>query len=372
MLIQGEKWLDRFSDHMRYLTWIVILYGYDDKHLLISDADIIEKVDGARKAKLRCRVAPTDDYKASITPGLKKVLVMCRSGELQIIKDLKREHPNLTISSGTYGFSLVGADRYPRLIPFGSSSKKASVKSSLLLLSTSYADAEFISAVSRENKGPVFYEFLNRHHATWIEEHRPFQIGRFLDQAVWRFTKEGVFAVHVQCDVLTALLKNTPLTLERLLQYWQNTGTKVVLVNRRDHVFQSTIGQILNKSTERSVWAKKASRQILAKYQSNDFVGCQRRMHALKEEEALLDEVAGSSLATLNVEMEDFIKDQKAGFQKLAAFWGLESQGSIQTLNYFDGFDDAPNLLDAHASIRGEWIDRAGVHVRPTDYSLLT
>ncbi len=363
-----EKWLDRFTRHMGYMTWLHVLYGYDDKHLFIADEDILQRAKGARKVPLRCRLATPEDYRSSLTDNIRKILVFCRSGELGIVKELIRKYPKRVVTSGTYGFSLVGADHYPLLIPFRNRKPLPAIKERMVLLSTSYADAEFLSRLLHKNGGPDFQEFLGRQHATWMQQHRPFQISRFMDQVHRRFAANGTLAVHLQADVLTALMDNTPLTIDRLVDYWRGTGTRVVLVKRRDRMFQAILGQILNRTAERSVWTKKPSRLLEVKYNNEDFIGYLRRSSSLLDEEALLDGISSSAVETLDIHMEDVISAPQEGLEALASFLGIKLNDTFEAIDYFSGYESAPHLLAVHDQLRRDWIDRVGLHVPPVDF----
>lgn len=367
-MYREEKWLDRFTKHMGYMAWVHVLYGYDDKHLFVSDEDILQRVKGARKAPLRCRLAPPEDYQSSITDNIKKILVFCRSGELGIVKELTRKYPKRVVTSGTYGFSLVGADHYPFLIPFGSRKPLPTIKERMVVLSTSYADAEFLGQLLHKNGGPNFQEFLGRQHGTWMQQHRPFQISRFMDQVSRRFAASGTLAVHLQADVLMSLFDNTSLTLDRMVDYWRRTGTRVVVVKRRDRMFQAILGQILSRTAERSVWTKKPSRLLEVQYNNGDFIGYLRRSSLLLDEEALLNDILSSAVETLDIHMEDVISAPQEGLETLASFLGIKLNDTFEAIDYFSGFEAAPHLLAAHDQVRRDWIDRVGLHVPPVDF----
>ncbi|MEX0297680.1 MAG: hypothetical protein AB3N28_01320, partial [Kordiimonas sp.] len=139
-----KETIERFMRHVGYWSWVHVLYTYDESHLVVADEWFLDQIRSARPAALKCKTVRPAAYEAALTPDVKKVLVLCEQNELRIVRAIQRDYPDLHVTSGTYGFACVGADRYPRLKEFIRPENKKNPKP-VFMLTTPYADGEFIA-----------------------------------------------------------------------------------------------------------------------------------------------------------------------------------------------------------------------------------
>jgi len=357
-----DVWLNQLMKHLGSWSWLHMLYQYDDTHLLIAGSFFVEHLKRARKKPLLCKTALPSNFDEAITDKIKKVLVFSEHDELAITRKIQREHPHIKVTSGTYGYALTGKDRYPRLKEYKPAKKLEQTNRPVLILSTPYADAEFITNVMAENGLPYFHEYLGRPFATWLLRHRHFQVGRFYGTAEQHYAKNGTLHYLLQTDVLNSVFDNTSFTLKRFIQYLEVSQAKVILVKRRDTIAQALNGQLLNRTLERSVWTKKNAAPLRCKYLPTDLYGSMHRQNHIVEDEKMLDQIAASRTSTLAVCLENFIEDQSSGLADIAAFLGASLGETIETIDYGAGYEKAPNIVRAPDQFRRELIDRVGLY----------
>jgi len=358
-----EDEYQRLLRHLGHWSWMFLLYKYDSTHVLIADRPFLDKVHAARETQLQCKTAEPHDYKDVITDDTRKVLVFCEAGELAIVRQLQVQYPEKLISSGTYGYACVGRDRYSRLHEFKPPVVNQKIKP-VVILSTPYADAEFVAKVMAENGMPYAHEYLARPFAAWLGLHKGFQVSRFYNIVEKRYAKEGRLSYLLQTDVLNSLFDNTHYSLGRFLTYLERTDAKVILVTRKNRMAQAITGQILERTAERSIWTKKASKKIPAKFLKGDFLDCNRRHARILEDETLLDAVDAAPISTMRVCLDDFVKHQQEQIRSIVSFldYQLVDDGEVVSINYTEGYEAAPTLYPLISAFRQEFIDRLGVH----------
>jgi hypothetical protein len=362
ILLHADKiWLDQLVKHVGHWSWFHILYSYNDTHLVIADKPFLDQLRRARKVNLQCRLASPENYQEEITDKIQKVLVFCQEKELAIVRDIQEKHPKVKVTSGTYGYALIGKDRYPRLKEFKAPvARKFSTP--VLLLSTPYADAEFIANSLAENGLPYFHEYLARPFATWLQRHKHFQVTRFYEAAESHFAKDKPLHCLLQTDVMRSLFDHSSFSLGRFVRYLKASQAKVILVTRQDKVAQAVNGQLLYRTAERSVWTKKPKKKLQPSYIPEDMPGSARRQLGIGEDERLLGQIAASDVSTLQLELEDFVADQRGGLEKIAAFLGEKLSDHPVLLEYEAGYDTATDLPMAVKEYRRELVDRLGIN----------
>ena len=364
-LLQDEKALQmQLMKHLSHWAWVHSMYQYTDKHLIIADQFFIDKLRNARSKSLTCETVTPATYQAALPGKIKKILVFCQQNELAIVRDIQRKYPDIAVTSGTYSYALVGPNRLSKLREFKPVNPSLSAKP-VIMLSTPYADAEFLSAVAVKNGLPGFHEYLARPFATWLQGYRGFQTARFHKIAEQQFSKGGEFHFLLQTDVLNSLFANTNFSLKRFIRYLADTEAKVILVTDRGKQAQAVRGQLVNRSPERSVWTKKPSKRMVVKYEPADMSGSIQRQSHLAEDEHLLGQIAASEADTMQVCLEDFVAEQAKVLGELAVFFGAKLPEKVETLDYDGGYELASNLLLAPIEYRRHMIDKLGLHLRP-------
>ncbi|WP_262694504.1 hypothetical protein [Kordiimonas aquimaris] len=352
----------RFFMHLRYWTWVHVLYRYDETHLLIIDEPMADYLNGARKEKLRSQIASPDNYADAITPEIKKVMVLCEQGELAIIRAIQSAHPDLHVTSGTYGYMRSGRDRYPRLVKYDPKPALPAAQP-IVFLSTPYADAEFVTSVMAENGMAYAHEFLARPYASWLQLHRHFQVSRFYSGVEKKYAKGGKLSYLLQTDVLESVFENTAFSQKQFLRYLKRMNAKVVLIERRDTLTQATMMQLLDKTSERSVWTKKPSKKLHTPIKAGACLESFEQISEINQGAALLNDVRGCGVDTVDVYLEDFIHNQQADIARIAQCTGIELPSDFKTIEYKDGYGEAAGLHVGADKVRRELLDRLGLHV---------
>lgn len=361
---ERQIWQIRLITHLTHCTWFKAVNSFGKNHLVITEDFLIKRLQSQRKKPAACKLATPDDFGNVIDVNTKKILVFCLKNELAIVRAIQEDHPQIEVTSGTYGFNLFGRDRLPTLHEFTPVSARQII-APVVMLATNHADAEFVAKSMEKNGLPYFHEFLGRHYATWVKAHRSFQIARFYDAMDRRYVADGKMHYLLQTDVLNSMFLNTSFSLVRFIRYLEKSHAKVILVSRRDKLTQAVSGQLFNRSAERSVWTKKPSKNITVKYRPDDMSGCVERQQLLASEENILATVAASKATTMEICLEDFIEDQPAGLASLAAFTEATLKHPMAILDYDQGYELAPDLVLAPAEYKRQLIDKLGLHLRP-------
>lgn len=357
-----EQLYKQFFMHLRHLTWVHVLYLYDETHLLITDSEMADYLNGARKEKLRCQIASPAEYRAAITPDIRKVLVMCENGELRVIRALQAEFPDLHVTSGTYGYMRTGRDRYPRMVKFDRALTLPKAQP-VVFLSTPYADAELITKALAENGAPFAHEFLGRYYASWLQLHRPFQVSRFYSGVEKKYAKEGQLYYLLQTDVMTALFENTAFKMRHFIKYLHRMDAKVVFIHRKDRLTQAAIAHLLDKTGERSVWTKKLTKKLNTPLKKSACMDSFGFANAIGQGAEMLDNIRAANLNAIDITVEDFATNQEAEMKRIAAFLDVELSEEIKTLPYADAYKATPALHAGADKVRREMLDRLGLHV---------
>lgn len=356
-----DPWQKQFFRHLGHWSWMHILYQYDETHLLIADPFFIDHLHGARPAPLRCKTATAEDYKSVLSDSVKKVLVFLTRGEVALVRRLRREHPDLKVTSGTYGYALTGRDRYPRLKEYMPSSGQVG-QAPTILLSTAYADAEFVAKVMEENGLPYVHEHLGRPFASWLQRCEDFQLSRFYEAAARHYGgKDGLWTL-LQTDVLREVFENSSCKVRHFIRFLNQSGARVIFVTRRDHFAQATRWQLVNRSTERSVWTKKPAQKMVCKFLGDDFGGCLQRQSQIRDDEKLLAQIQAGCEQSHSLVLEDFVENQADHMMAMSQFLNLALPDTVKTVDYQAVFETAPMVLPAAETYRAELIDRIGLH----------
>lgn len=364
-----EVWQSQLIKHLGHWSWVQKLYQYNDTHLVIADRFFIKNLRSARPEPIACKTAFPDTYRAALPGKIKKILVFCQEDELAIIRDIQKRFPDIAVTSGTYGYALVGANRRPTLRNFRRANRaplaRRNQQAPVYLISTSYADAEFISALMVRNGLPAFHEYLARPFATWLQRKKRFQMARFYKAAREDVSKKGEFYCLLQTDVLKSVFANTNFSLTRFIRHLNQTQAKVIMVTRQDKMAQAAIGQILNRSSERSVWTKKPTKRMKLQYGPKDLAGTAKRQLQVVYDEQFLDQIANSGADVFRVCLEEFVADQAVNLDALANFIEVKLPDDVKTLEFDSGYDLAPGLFSAPEDYRRHLADWLGVHSHP-------
>jgi hypothetical protein len=359
---QDDIWQQRLVRHLGHTSWMRFLYKYNDSHLLIADSFFLDAVRRAKKARLAIHLASVDDWQDAIDENIKKILVFTQRDELAVVREIHARYPDMHVTSGTYQFMVSGQKRQMKMRPYPSA-KFVKPKQPLLIISTPYANAEFVAKAMDSAGMPFAYEYFSRALGTWLERFDRFQVARYFAVVMRNFTKQGRISTLVQTDVLSSVMASGNLSVRRLKSFLKATNAKVILVNRRDHFAQAGEGQLLNRSAERSMCSLRLGARIDDAYQPTDITGCLARLKAIKEGEQLLSDLAASDLNTHSICIEEFVADQQAGLEKISEQFGWQRPVDYEELDYVAPYNEKPGMSTVATKFRRELSDRAGIHV---------
>ncbi len=363
MHLARKETIEHFMRHVGYWSWVHILYTYDESHLVIADEWFLDQIRSARPAALQCRTVRPESYESALSSDIKKILVLCEQNELKIVRSLQRDYPDLHVVSGTYGFACVGVDRYPRLKEFTPPETNKNPKP-IFMLTTPYADGEFVAKSMMLNGMPQACEYLARPFSTWLSLHKNFQVSRFYNTVVRHYAKQGNLYWLAQTDVLQSVFQHTSYSLPRLIDDLRKLDARVILVSRGSDWVQSVTAQLLHRTTERSVWTKSPNKKILSVREDGDVLGCLDWGDAIREGEEILAHIEQRFTNCLRVKLDDFAGDQKAGLRDIATFVDAELSDEFEDLDYAAGYETAPNTHTLAVRLQREYVDRLGLHVK--------
>jgi len=369
---QDVQMQNQFLHHLKHWAWMHFLYEYGENHLLVADPFFLRQVRQARKAELKMQVATPAKALGAVTDSVEKILVLCQQGELALVRQLQAAFPDKAVVSGTYGFALTGKDRHPRLRPFQLSKGRQSIRGKqaklappVVILSTAYADAEYVCARMQQFGLPYAHEHLSRLFQSWLHLHQGFQPLRFYGELVRHFSKQGRVCTLLQLDVLQAVMQNSALSMPRFIRFLREQGAKVILFTNSAKMAQASRGQLLDATVERSIWTAKGSFSKRAHLPRRKIGPLLRRMESLSGQDELLDEFRAAGLGHFDLTLEEFCRDEDAKLKELAAFVEIEPEASSNqnVKPYNEGYQAFPQFsrnVDMH---RSELIDRLGLHV---------
>ncbi|MFC3051677.1 hypothetical protein [Kordiimonas pumila] len=365
MLVDNKAWRVRFFRHMRHWSWFFFINQYDADHLIVADDFFLHEVENSSPRRLKCKLASLHAVHEAVTDEIEKILVFCQQGEMALVRELQARYPDKTVVSGTYTYALTGPDRSPRMLPTVPYVQldTQSYGKPVFILSTAYADAEFIAQVFVENGLPLFHEHLGRLFVSWLSVHQHFQVSRFYDAAQRRFSRKGHFFSLLQIDVLQAVFDNTPFKLNRFIRFLEQSGAKVILVSQDDHITQSVRAEFLDQSIERSVWTQKTDKKRIVKTWASGITGWIKRCLRFEQQEHILNAVEDAGIPSYRITLEAFLQNQELSIREMADFIGFPIEGDITVGDYSVVDTHAPTLQDAVVAFRREMIDRLGINM---------
>lgn len=358
----------RFMGHLGHWSWVHLMYRFDASHLIVADFPFIQYLRSVRSEKLQCQVATPDDVDLMKRQGIKKILVFLEWHELPTIRKLQAHYTDAIVCSGTYGYGCVGPNRTPKFAGLAAGGQKLPAPKAVFL-STAYAGAEFIGAAMTAAGMPAPHEYFARPLVRWLDRHAGFQAARFFGEVHARHTsKSGIEPFHLlQMDVLKAMLANSHLSLRHVLKFLSDGGTKIVTLRRHDRIALASEAQLLDHTAERSVWTKKPTKKLANKIEQALFKDCLLRLDALRTEEALLNEIESAMPdgAVYTLTLEEFLKDQADGLQRIARHLGFAAPKDFEPIDFAVGYETAADIGWLTDSIVRQFIDRTGLHHLP-------
>ena len=249
--MRKEKALyEQFVTHAGFMSWVFRFYKYDGSHLVIADKPFIKLIKSAQAAALSCQFVPPSLAEESVTPKIKKILVLVSSGELALVKKLQSRFPDLIVTSGTYGFSCVGQGRHSTLLPYKPPRKKA-ITAPIVLITTPYCDGEFVAKSMKENGLPTPFEYFHKQSISWMQIQKDYRLVRFYRHIMDKFGSGEDYAILLQTDFLQTAFEHTGLSKARFVQYLKQIGAKVVFLDQRNTLRQAVVGEIMHNTGER-------------------------------------------------------------------------------------------------------------------------
>ncbi|SDE72204.1 hypothetical protein [Kordiimonas lacus] len=359
---QSKVRLERFVRQSRAWTWPPLFRGLRENALVVMDGDILrafdKQIDG-----FQCQTATPNTVDAAIIKSVKRIFVLCREGELALVRRLRRAYPRKRIFSCTYDIAPKSLFERPKLMQ-QPEADKAEKKQPILIVGAPYSDAEFLAEIIRLNGFGNPMEYLDRALGAWLAEQKDFQIARYMDALDKLYRQDGVFDMVLHTDVMKALFENSRASWKTLLEWIRRNDARVIYFTRRDKMAQAGIAGSLDGSRFRSVWnmtdtqRKNFNPPTLGFAQSNAWLQDVLTQEALLED-FLRDEVEDFRSVTLEELVEQPVEVLKA----LAMFLGEKSPKAFSVPDYRAPYQAMPQLWADAVKFRHELIDRLGLHV---------
>lgn len=301
-------------------------------------------------------------YQGKVPPKISTVLVFCRKGELQLVRQLQKKYPEKTIVSGTYEFSMLRADNMPELVNVGPTDRERS-SSPLVMLSAPYGKADFLNQLLSGATGVRFDEHLGRPMLDWLKLVDTFQTSRFFANAERVAVTEKPWATLVQTDLLDGLLTHTNLTQERFARALNARRAKVLMLRhpaRFDHAFAS---ELLERSRLRFAAQAPAGKPHPVNPQKVTMLATLRWSKALLRQEAILDGLLGKLDNVLSIDAEELVQKPEQIVTQASEFIGLPIDEGKPAQSFKDYARPIKGVDAVTLPMKRQLIDQFGLHV---------
>ncbi|NVK42682.1 MAG: hypothetical protein HWE39_15680 [Oceanospirillaceae bacterium] len=362
MKSENVKWLDRFVRQSLAWRWPAFLKRLHAKDVLVIDADILRMFEN-RLETLPCQTVSPKMAESRIDGDFNRVFVLCRKDELRLVERLRAKFPRKRIYSMTYDVAprslFAPPVKFPQPVMDATPAKRP-----IILISSPYSDAEFLANILSENGLGAPKEYLDQPLATWIEQHEGFQLARYFDALVKLYRKDGVFDLHLQTDVLAAILRRSNGNWHSFAKWLKQTDAQVIYFTRRDKMAQTGFGAVLDNSKYRSIWEMSPALRKAFKGKEINFAEANAWLqNVLIQEGEVENFLQAAEIEFRSVTLEELIETPVAVLKSLTMFLGEKAPKAFMMPDYASAYAELPELWDQARNFRREMIDRLGLHV---------
>lgn len=361
---EQEDGLKKLADAVRFWGWPGFFKALPKSAWLVTDKKILDtfKID---PSSLKCGlVSPDDVMTKPIKRGINTVLVFTLRGEWALTKRLARLYPKLRVCSAQYHLaanSLTSPLRIPATDVLNTPTKLP--KAPIVMLSTPGSDGEFIAKLLEANGLPAPKEYFAKPFLEMLEHIDDFRPLRFLLSATQINQTEGPFAIHLQTDLLQALVRKNKLSVTRLRKWLKLSGARVLYVHREDRLHQAALLSLMHERPMRSIWTlmPAQAKQFPGKFTIPKLIALEW-ISQLDAQEAWLEEAIEGIESVLKLEIPSTTTDQQRTLATLCDYLNLPAPTEPKLLDYKAPFE-TPELREQIVEFQREMIDRLGLHV---------
>ena len=360
---EQQESLKSLGSDLRFWGWPGFFAAMPSNAVLVIEPKFIKAL-GLARGKLKCQViAPEKAWKSPELDQPEAILVFAAEREWQLARKLAKANPASNVVAATYHLAAASLTR-PLKLPEGltsHSSKKPD--QTILMLSTPGSDGEYVAQLMAANGLPEAQEYLAKPFISLLDHIKGFQPLTFLKVAAGLNMSDGIFALHLQTDVLQKVIKSSRLNASRLNSLTDKSGASLVRIRREGISHQAAILSLMHGRPMRSVWT-------LPPAQRKNFPGSLNiptliafeQISALEEQDLWLSKLLRSQNNVLTIDPVDVAEDQKGSLTDIAKHLGTNFEGDVKAIDFWEPYEK-PALAAMTREFQRELIDRIGLHV---------
>lgn len=361
---EQQESLKSLGSDLRFWGWPGFFAALPSNAVLVIEPKFIKAL-GLARGKLQCQVmAPEKAWKSPTLDQPDAVVVFAAEREWQLARKLAQANPSANVVGATYHLAAVSLTR-PLKLPEGLARHSAKKPDhAILMLSTPGSDGEYVAQLMAANGLPEAREYLAKPFINLLDHIKGFQPLTFLKVAAGLNSSEGVFALHLQTDVLQKVIKSSRLNAPRLNSLIEKSGASLMRIRREGRSHQAAMLSLMHGRPMRSVWT-------LPPAQKKNFPGSLNiptliafeQISALEEQDLWLSKLLRSQNRVLTIDPVNVAEDQKRSLTDIAKHLGINLGGDdVKTMDYWEPYNK-PALAAMTREFQRELIDRIGLHV---------
>jgi len=344
--------------HMNEWRWSHFIRSFNGAHLLIVEPEFERRLLQHGVPHNCDFTSPNKLQEIDLTP-FDRILVFSFEREQEIIDQLKAAHPKKIIASGTYEFSMVGADRKPRLLLKRREPRPAN-KGPVVLIATPNSDAEYTAQVMGGNDLPVPWEYIGRPFISLCELKPDIDFQRLIEVAVKRHASDEGMAYLFHTDVLEALFKHTALTLDVFAAWLREQNARLIVQRRNDKYTQAYLCGQLKSTFTRSLWNMPKRKKFTFKNNISHATHILGALDHMRRGEVMLNDIATAHDNAYEMILEDILEDVPGHVAKIAAHINEKRTDISDVLDYTSCEELTPGLSEVVSEYKRELVDRIG------------
>ncbi|MFC4347207.1 hypothetical protein ACFO5Q_05060 [Kordiimonas lipolytica] len=362
MKSQSKVRIERFVRQAKNWSWPAFFRGLRENSLIVMDSDLLREFEKQIDGFL-CATATPKTVDNAIDKTVKRIFVLCREGELALVRRLQKTFPRKRVISLTYELAPKSLFERPKLLQ-KLEIDAAEKKRPIVILGAPYSDTEYLAEIIRQNGFGNPREYFDRTLGSWLMLQKDFQAARYMDLLDKLYRKDGVFDMILHTDVMQALFENSRVGWKTLLDWIRRHDARVIYFTRRDKMAQAGFAGALDDSRFRSVWDMTPAQRsnfsppTLGFAESNAWL-----QNALTQEAALEDFLQNQVEDFRSVTLEELVERPVEVLKALTIFLEEKTPSAFAVPDYREPYQALPRLWSDAVKFRHELIDRLGLHV---------
>jgi len=231
-------------------------------------------------------------------------------------------------------------------------------------LSTPGSDGEYLAELMVRAGLPQPLEYIGKPFMEIMKQSDRFQPVRFYRALQRNAAEAGVLAIHLQMDVVDAMVASKALSHRRLRWALAQSGAKVVTLTRQDKLFQAGLLGMFHGRPFRSIWTIPASRKKgFPGTIRSSFDDTHKCLMDLEQLEAGLKDLTHNLGNTVALTTEEMVTAPQAALARIGTLIGTDPTLDFEIPDYVDGYTSLEKLPDRIRDFRRQLIDRTGLQV---------